>query len=58
MLKWYLEEFWWLLMFVAIAIIVITVAIVIGFNSGSELDIVEWTVNPANPSSPINQILP
>lgn len=57
MLKWYLEEFWWVLVLIAIAIIAIVVVLVVGLN-GNELDIVEWTVNPANPSSPVHQILP
>jgi hypothetical protein len=58
MLKNFLEEFWWLLVFVAIAVIVTIAVIIIGLNSGSELDIVTWTINPANPSSPVHQIMP
>ena len=57
MLKNFLEEFWWLLVFIVIAVIVITVAIIVGIN-GNRLDIVEWTINPANPSSPVHQIMP
>jgi hypothetical protein len=57
MLKWYLEEFWWLLVLIAIVIVMIAVALVVGPN-GNEFDIVSWTINPANPSSPVHQIMP
>lgn len=57
MLKNFLEEFWWLVAFIIIAVIVITVAIIMGVN-GNGLNIVEWTINPANPSSPVHQIMP
>lgn len=53
----FLEEYWWILLFVVIAVIAITLAVIFGVNDGS-FDVIGWTANPANPASPLHQILP
>lgn len=53
----YLKEFWWALLLLVACIALLVFVVIMGSNGGS-LDVVDWTVNPANPASPLHQILP
>ena len=53
----YIKEFWWVLVFLAVALALLVFLFVAeldptGFNA------TEWMVNPANPASPLHQIMP
>ena len=53
----YIKEFWWALIFLAIALALLVFVLVTGLNP-TGFNTAEWIINPANPASPLSQIMP
>lgn len=55
MKRWF-KDYWMVVVFAAIGVALITVAIIAAANGGSSID--NWSLNPANPASPVRQMMP
>lgn len=53
----YIKEFWWALVLLALTLALLVFVLVAELDP-TGFNMTEWTINPANPASPLFQIMP